>query len=98
MKNVEENNDNSFKIKLCQEWFKQGDVVIKETFPEKLKRFAEWMGFYSKYECKVLDEPVCHGDSYTYNLKPETKTIYWFYVPVYKITYTEDKPFDFKKI
>lgn len=50
---MEENNDNSFKIKLCGEWFKHGDVVIKETFPEKLKRFAEWLGFYSKYGCKV---------------------------------------------
>jgi len=62
-----------FSLKFIDEWF-------RETKPNPivfLNWYWRWLGFYYKYEMKVLDTPVQRGDSWVYNTELKTRTLYW---------------------
>lgn len=78
--------ENNFKLKMNKDWFDSN--VLKITFKKRLlngfKRFFSWIGFYTETECQVISEPKQVEDGYTYNLKPLSRTTYWFHIPVSK--------------
>lgn len=88
--------EGNFKLNFSRDYFSpNAPVFFKKSPKERIKRFFNWCGFFTNYQCMVMEEPTAVDDGFTYELKPTSKTIHWFYVPVLKL---KVKSFGFQNI